>query len=78
MVSAASLSMHPPVLLALLLGRAGALWGAGSEVLFRDRWHWKVGAPSLSRDRGRHLSASPTLDFQVSFVRGEFVNFLSF
>lgn len=78
MVSAASLSMLPSVLLAFLLGRARALWGAGSEVLFRDRWHWTVVVLSLSRDGGRHLSASPTLDFQVSFVLGEFVKFLSF
>lgn len=77
-VAAAALSVHPPVLLALLPGRARVLWGAGSEVLFRDRWHSMVGALSLSRDRGRHLSASPTLDFQFSFVRGEFVKFLSF
>lgn len=68
MLSAASLSVHPLALFALLLGRAGALWGAGSEVLLRDGWHRTVGGLRLSGDRGRHLSASPALDFQVSLV----------
>lgn len=63
MVSAAFFSMKRPVLLALPLVRARALWGAGSEVLFGDRWHWTMGALTLSRNRDRLLSASPTLDF---------------
>ena len=37
-----------------------------------------VGGLGLSRDSGRPLAASPTLDFQVPFVYGEFINFLSF
>jgi len=63
MVSAAFLSMQHPVLLVLPLGRARALWGAGSEVSFWDRWHWMVGVLSLSRNRDRPLSTSPTLHF---------------
>lgn len=33
---------------------------------------------SRGRGRGRSLFASPVLDFKVSFVYGQLVNFLSF
>lgn len=36
-----------------------------------------VGGMGLSRDGGRPLAASPALDFQLSFVHRESVNFLS-
>lgn len=78
MVSAVSLFRQHPVLHVFPLGRVRALWGAGSEVLSWGRRLWMVGGLGLSRDSGRPLAASPTLDFQVPFVYGEFINFLSF
>lgn len=53
---------------------ARALWGAGSEVLRWDRQPWIAWRLSW----GRPLFASPVLKFQVSFVYGQLVNFLSF
>ena len=76
-VSAASLSRQYPVLLIPPLGRAQVLWGAASEALMWGRWPQTVGGLGLSRGGGRPLAASPALDFQLSFVRREFVNFLS-